>query len=68
MSCNGICHRYKNLAPVGIRRYHKGRKRCNTCGIFIIWDGLFCPCCKMQLRVQSRYRKYKEKFQEFQRI
>jgi len=32
MSCNGICHRYKNLVPVGIQRCQEGRKRCNPVG------------------------------------
>ena len=68
MSCKGVCHRYKNSKPIGIKRYQEGRKRYNPCGIFIKWDGLYCPCCNMQLREHSRRRKYKEKFQEFQRI
>ena len=38
------------IVPVGIHICQEGKKRCNTCGIFIMWDGLLCPCCNMQLR------------------
>ena len=62
MSCNGVCHRHKALKPLGTSRYLSGQKRCNFCDIFIIWDGLFCPCCNLRLRLAPRSGKYKQKF------
>jgi len=37
-----------------------GQKRYNSCNIFMKWDGMFCPCCKLQLRKTPRSRKYRE--------
>ena len=64
MSCNGVCHRYKASKPLGTSRYLAGQKRCNFCDIYIIWDGLFCPCCNLRLRLAPRSGKYKKKFLE----
>jgi len=69
MSCKGVCHRYKALKPPpGGSRYVKGQKRCNSCDIFIEWNGLWCPCCGMRLRVSPRHRKLKEKVLKISRI
>lgn len=62
MSCNGICHRHKALKPANIGRYMAGQKRCNSCNVFLYWDGLRCPCCNYQLRLRPRNSKFKEKF------
>lgn len=48
-SCKGTCNRYK--APM---RYKEGIVNCRTCGIFIYWDGIYCPCCGV--RVSRRVR------------
>jgi len=45
-----------------------GQKRCNSCDIFVEWNGVFCPCCGMKLRVTPRNRKWKEKILNFSRI
>ena len=43
--------------------FSNGAKYCNHCGnglqvgIYIKWEGLFCPCCGFKLRVGSRHRK-----------
>ena len=68
MSCNGVCQRYKAKKPKGISRYESGQKRCNICGVFMKWEGLYCPCCNMRIRVSSRYSKLKEKHLKIQRI
>ena len=62
VSCNGICNRYRAKKPVYAGRYVTGQKRCNSCEIFINWDGLWCPCCNYRLRQSPRGGKYKEKF------
>ena len=68
MTCNDICHRYEITKPKGVGRYASGQKRCNSCNIFVEWDGMFCPCCKLQLRRSPRSRKYREKLVEIKRI
>jgi len=65
LTCKGICHRYKAPKPPHGSRYVKGQKRCNSCDIYIEWDGFFCPCCGMRLRVAPRHQKYKEKVLNF---
>lgn len=60
MACKNICETYwarKNKNDNG--RYSAGQKRCQTCEIFINWDGLRCPCCSTILRTTSRTGKYK---------
>ena len=62
ISCNGICQRYKARKPLRIGRYASGQKRCNSCDVFMNWDGLWCPCCNYRLRQSPRSGKYKEKY------
>jgi len=66
ITCNGICHRYKAKLPANMGRYASGQKRCNSCGVFICWDGFWCPCCNYKLRLTPRSSKYKEKFLKIQ--
>ncbi len=54
VSCQGTCHRYKAKWSARQDRYANGQKRCNTCEIFVQWDGYFCPCCNTQLRTRPR--------------
>lgn len=68
MGCNGICDRYKASKPAEQSRYEVGQKRCNHCNIYLNWDGLFCPCCNIKLRLASRYTKLKEKSKDLARI
>ena len=61
MTCNGVCENYKATKPAYGGRYEDGQKRCQTCQIFVYYNGLFCPCCNMRLRTNSRYTKLKER-------
>lgn len=54
MVCKGICVRHKACLPVGESRYINGRKRCQTCSIFMIWSTDTCPCCGIRLRTKAR--------------
>jgi len=54
MSCNGICHRYKANGLPKEGRYKNGQKRCLICDIYIIWEGLWCPCCGNRIRSNPR--------------
>jgi len=64
LSCKGVCHRYKINRINGTGRYCIGQKRCNLCDMFMLWDGIFCPCCGGRLRLKPRNTKYKQKFFE----
>lgn len=62
--CAGICSRYRASKPAGMAgRYATGQSRCQTCSMFINWDGLLCPCCGMRLRKKPRAKKYKRMLQ-----
>jgi len=61
MGCNGICNNFKATKPSTGGRYEHGQKRCQTCEIFLYWNGVNCPCCNMRIRSTSRYVKSKEK-------
>jgi hypothetical protein len=54
MVCKGICPRHRASKPVYSGRYASGQKRCQGCEIFIKWDGLWCPCCGIRLRLHPR--------------
>ena len=64
--CRGLCVRYKITKRLKVGRYADGQKRCNSCGVFMKWDGLYCPCCGHRLRLKPRSRKYKEKVLQVQ--
>jgi len=51
MVCKGTCVRHKAMKPRNpvISRYSTGQKRCQICETFLIWDGLWCPCCGYRL-------------------
>ncbi len=58
--CKGVCIRYKAQKPIDGKRYASGQCRCQTCGIFIRWEGIWCPCCGYKLRrmpLNSIYRQ-----------
>jgi len=60
--CIRACIKYKAQKPFHIGRYAAGQKRCPNCEIFLICDGISCPCCGHQLRCLPRNRKGKEKY------
>jgi hypothetical protein len=64
MVCRGICGKYKAKWEFNQLRYATGQKRCNSCGIFIEWSGVWCPCCRKYLRNKPRTSKYKKLYNE----
>lgn len=61
--CKWNCLKYKATKPGGKARYSNGQSRCTTCMIFIIWEGVFCPCCGARLKktpTKKRLKKYVE--------
>jgi hypothetical protein len=62
MACNGVtCILYKAPRTPLVGRYFEGQKRCQICGIFIKWEGIFCPCCRTKLRTKPRSNIYRTK-------
>ena len=62
MHCDSSCKKYKaksNSQEGG--RYEQGQKRCNTCEVFIEWEGLWCPCCGRLLRTKPRATRLKRR-------
>lgn len=65
MVCRGFCltNQFETKAKRG---YQEGFKFCKQCGppaqdgIYIKWDGVFCPCCGQNLRVRPANRKYRK--------
>ena len=62
--CNGICQRYLVKRSNNKGRYDQGQKRCQSCAIWIKWDGLFCPCCNCRLRTKPRGKESKQRWIE----
>jgi len=60
MTCKGVCIRYKADKVFGKLRYASGQKRCTSCEIWIVWDGIHCPCCNKQLKTSPNQSKYKK--------
>ena len=60
-TCNMICKKYRAQGSSKNGRYLKGQKRCNSCEVFIYWDGLRCPCCGCALRSNPRNAKARKK-------
>jgi len=57
MSCKEICRRYKFVRNKTSRQFYlAGASRCQAhCGgIFLRWDGVWCPCCGFRLRKKPR--------------
>jgi len=55
MTCRGICARYKaSKSNSYSSHYALGNKRCSRCEVFIKWDGIHCPCCKLILRTSPK--------------
>jgi hypothetical protein len=61
MVCRNICERIYSKIVVGESHYSVGKKYCRRCEIYLYHEGLFCPCCGMQLRTTPIDTKYKAK-------
>lgn len=50
--CKDMCDQYRrrDVRSIVESRYASGEKRCSICCVFILWDGLHCPCCGTRLR------------------
>jgi hypothetical protein len=61
MVCRNICERiYSEKVVFGISNYSLGQKYCRRCEVYMYNNGMFCPCCGMQLRLTPSDKKHKE--------
>ncbi|WP_420546158.1 hypothetical protein [Nitrosopumilus sp.] len=68
MACRGTCQRYKAKKPRTYGRYDAGQKRCSTCGIFINWEGKYCPCCGSPLRTKPKGTNARKRLMILQQV
>jgi len=60
--CRQICLKYGVKREFGKSPFAQGSKQCQKCGnagqegIYIKWEGLFCPCCSNRLRTRPRHK------------
>lgn len=55
MVCKGVCAKYKvKKSNLGNIHYKLGHKWCSTCEIFMDWNDIRCPCCKLGLRTKRK--------------
>ncbi|MCV0410183.1 hypothetical protein [Nitrosopumilus sp.] len=57
--CVGKCKEFEVLRSGLERRYKPGHKRCQQCNQWMLYEGVFCPCCNYRLRTRPRCKKYK---------
>ena len=50
--CKDKCGKYKTT-----KRYEHGAVRCNYCEKFMMWEGLWCPCCGCKVRSRPKENK-----------
>lgn len=72
MACRGICNDY-SIGGIALRDWNNDPdlRRCTTCNIIIHKDNWVttkigrktCPCCKLQLKANSRGKRAREKRQ-----
>ena len=39
-------------------------KRCSTCYICIKWEGVYCPCCSIRLKVSPRNNGSRKRYSD----
>ena len=63
MTCKGRCRPYRAPKPANNSgRYASGQKRCQICDLFMLYGGLWCPCCGYRLRTKPRNSNYKRAY------
>jgi uncharacterized Zn finger protein (UPF0148 family) len=48
----------------GNSHYADGKKYCRRCEIYFSYDGVFCPCCGMALRMSPTSKRDKERLRQ----
>ena len=62
MSCKNICHKY-SVPPSHYNgsMFERGYRKCNVCGKYLDWKGLFCPCCNLKTAVTAKANSSRRK-------
>jgi hypothetical protein len=50
-------HIMKSLGRFSLDYGFQSHKRCSVCEVFMIFDGLLCPCCRNRFRLHPRNKK-----------
>jgi uncharacterized paraquat-inducible protein A len=68
--CRNICERiYSKKIVFGKSNYSVGKKYCRRCEVYMYHnEGIFCPCCGMQLRLTPSNREGKERLRQQRRL
>jgi hypothetical protein len=68
--CRNICERiYSKKILFGKSNYSVGKKYCRRCEVYMYYnEGIFCPCCGMQLRITPSNREGKDRLRQERRI
>src|ERR1700693_4220664 len=60
------CEMLYSKIVFGKGHYEGGKKYCRRCEIYFSYDGVFCPCCGMALRMQPTNKRDKERLRQLQ--
>ncbi|MGB7956001.1 MAG: hypothetical protein WCF23_18665 [Candidatus Nitrosopolaris sp.] len=66
MACHNLCERFNSRFTVGGSHYGNSKKYCRRCEVYIIYEGIFCPCCDMALRMSPTNKRDKERLRQLQ--
>jgi hypothetical protein len=66
MACRKLCERFNSRFTVGGSHYANGKKYCRRCEVYILYDGIFSPCCGMALRTSPTNKRDKERLRQLQ--
>ena len=50
-------HVMKSLGRFSHDYRFQSHKRCSVCEVFMIFDGILCPCCRNRFRIHPRNKK-----------
>ena len=67
LTCKGSCkiqHEVKNV----VRGEKNGFKRCTICSLYIKWEGVYCPCCGVKLKMSPTNNKARKAYRERQSV
>jgi hypothetical protein len=67
--CRNICENiYSKKILFGKSNYSVGKKYCRRCEVYIYYnEGMFYPCCGMQLRLTPSNREGKDRLRQERR-
>ena len=66
MVCRNICDRLGCKRTFEYDQYIVGKKYGRRCETYFYYNGSFCPCCGMQLRLSPTSKKGKERIRQME--